>query len=94
MTAGFRRRDIVASADGTARKTRGVIQRILELDADTWADRSDCWHVGLGLGCMRGSQPCLRSRPTGPGTWAIVLWDGRAGPYAERAEDLVKVSPS
>lgn len=92
MTGGFRRRDAVAST-ADPRKSRGTVQKVLELTPGNWADRSDCWHVAKGYGCMRGSQPCLRTRPDGPGTWVIVMWDGRAGPYAERAETLVKIPP-
>lgn len=94
MTGQLRPRDDVASATGGKRKAHGVIQKILTLTAGNWADRSDCWHVGQGLGCMRGGQPCMRTRPTGPGVWCIVVWDGLTGPYAERAEDLVRISPA
>ena len=89
MTA-FRRLDAVASADGSQRKARGVVQRVLELSEQEWADRGYCWQTDYD--CMRGSQPCLRTRPTGPGTWVIVLWSGYpGGPYAERVEGLVRL---
>ena len=79
--------DVASTAD--PRKSHGVIQRLLELTEEQWADRSYCWQTDFG--CMRGSQPCLRSRPDGPGSWAIVVWRDRAGPYAERAADLVRI---
>jgi hypothetical protein len=90
VTGQFRRLDVVASADGNARKSRGVVQKVLELTEEEWAARGYCWMTHYD--CMRGSQPCLRSRPDGPGDWAIVLWDGYPGPYAEPAGNLVKLS--
>lgn len=87
---GFRRLDAVASADGSERKQHGVVQQILELTEQDWADRSFCWVSEQD--CMRHGQVCLRTRPTGPGTWVYVMWSGLSGPYAERAEGLVKIS--
>lgn len=89
MSTGLRHLDDVASADGNPRKQHGVVQQVLELGED-WADRSFCWVSEWD--CMRHGQVCLRTRPTGPGTWAYVMWSGLSGPYAERAEDLVKIS--
>ena len=89
MTGGFRRGDAVASADGDPRKSRGAVQAVLRISGEQWDSRSYCWTTLLP--CMRGSQPCLRSRPDGPGTWAFVVWAGRPGPYAERAGNLVRI---
>ena len=88
---GFRLRDTVAAADGNPRKQHGVVQQVFEF-GDDWADRSFCWVSEAD--CMRHGQVCLRTRPTGPGTWVYVMWSGLAGPYAERAENLVKISPA
>ena len=87
----FRRGDIVASTDGSPRKTRGKVREAMDLTEDDWADRTHCWMFSLN--CRYGSQPCLRSRPDGPGDWVVVYWNGSTGPYAERAENLVKISP-
>ena len=89
MTA-LRIGDLVTAADGSPRKTRGRVQQVLVLGED-WQDRSFCWVSEAD--CMRHGQVCLRTRPDGPGTWAYVMWDGSSGPYAERAANLVKISP-
>lgn len=89
MTGQFQQFDIVAATDGNPRKASGRVQKVLELTQEEWERRDFCWVTGCG--CMRGAQPCLRTRPTGPGTWVYVIWDGYPGPYAERAENLVRI---
>lgn len=87
---GLRRGDPVTAADGNRLKRHGRVQQVLELTEQDWRDRSFCWVSEQD--CMRHGQVCLRTRPTGPGTWVYVMWSGLSGPYAERADRLIKIT--